>query len=427
MTFSARRPNPWRRAFPFRVGDDMARAAPGTGKRPEGGIPRGLSRSGPVLFSYGFRPFFLGGGLWAVLAMLLWIAALAGHAAPGGGYGAAHWHMHEMLFGFSSAVLAGFLMTAIPNWTGRMPLSGRPLMVLAALWLAGRLAFTFPPGGSVSAGVLVDALFLPVMAAVFAVEIVAGRKWRDLKVVGMVAVLALANIGFHLSVLRGGDPAMAARAAVSAYVLLIVIIGGRITPSFTRNWLARRGPGPLPAPYGRFDTLVACASATALAGWVAAPEALVVALAALVAAGLNLARLARWRGWRTAREPLVLSLHGGYLMLSLGFAAVGLAGLGVVGMAAALHVFGIGAIGGEMLAVMTRATRGHTGRALTASAATSAGYLAIHAAALLRLLAEFGDYDLMIRLAGAAWILAFGLFCIEHGPMLLKSRKDLPA
>ncbi|WP_323718611.1 NnrS family protein [Paracoccus aminovorans] len=396
-------------------------------KRPEGGIPRGLSRTGPVLFSYGFRPFFLGGALWAVLAMLMWVAALAGHGAPGGAYGASHWHMHEMLFGFASAVLAGFLMTAIPNWTGRMPLSGRPLMALAGLWLAGRLALTFAPAGALLAAVAIDALFLPVMAAVFTVEIVAGRKWRDLKVVGMVSALALANIVFHLSVLRDGDPAMAARLAVSAYVLLIVIIGGRITPSFTRNWLARRGPGPLPAPYGRFDSATACLSAAALAGWILAPEARAVALAALAAAVLNLVRLARWRGWRTAAEPLVLALHGGYLMLVLGFSAIGLAGFGLLTTGAALHVLAIGAIGGEMLAVMTRATRGHTGRDLTASRLTTLSYVAIWAAALLRPLAEFGDYDLLIRLAGAAWVLAFGLFCLEYAPMLLCQRKELRA
>ncbi len=394
-------------------------------RRPEGGIPRGLARTGPVLFSYGFRPFFLGGAVWAVLSMALWIAALAGHGAPGGAYGASHWHMHEMLFGFSSAVLAGFLMTAIPNWTGRMPLSGLPLMALSALWLAGRLAITFPAGGGVWPGVLVESLFLPVMAVVFGVEIVAGRKWRDLKVVGAVTVLALANIGFHLSVLRGGDPSMAARAALSAYVLLIIIIGGRITPSFTRNWLARRESAVLPVPYNRFDTAVACISGVTLAAWVAAPETWPVALLALVSAGLNLARLIRWRGWLTVAEPLVLSLHGGYLMLVLGFAGVALAASGALSTAAALHVFGVGAVGGEMLAVMTRATRGHTGRDLTASHLTSLSYLAIIAAALLRPMAEFGDYDLLIHLSGAAWMLAFGLFCVEHGPMLLKDRKDL--
>lgn len=392
-----------------------------------GGIPRGLSRTGPVLFSYGFRPFFLGGAVWAVLAMALWVMAVSGHALPGGDYGAANWHMHEMLFGFASAVLSGFLMTAVPNWTGRMPLSGRPLMALVALWLIGRLALTWPPGGAVWLGVLADALFLPVMAAVFAVEIIAGRKWRDLKVVAAVTVLALANLGFHLAVLRGGDPTMAARAAISAYVMLIVIIGGRITPSFTRNWLARRGPGPLPVPYNRFDTLVACVSGVTLALWIVAPDSLPVAVLGPVAAVLNLARMLRWRGWRIWAEPLVLALHGGYAMLALGFAAVGLSGLGLLSTAGALHVFAVGAIGGEMLAVMGRATRGHTGRALTASALTTASYGAIWAAALLRPAAELGDYDRLIHLAGGLWMLAFGLYVLEYAPMLIRARKDLRA
>ncbi|HHY01686.1 MAG TPA: short-chain dehydrogenase, partial [Paracoccus sp.] len=217
-------------------------------RRP-GGIPRGLDHDGPALFSYGFRPFFLGGAIWAVLSMALWVAALSGLAAPGGAYGAADWHMHEMLFGFAPAVLCGFLMTAVPNWTGRMPVSGRPLMALAALWLAGRLILTFPPTQApLWPAVLLESLFLPLMAALFWREIAAGRKWRDLKLVGLVAVIAAANLWFHAAVLAGADPRVAARAAVAGYVVLILIMGGRLVPSFTRNWLARHRPGPVPAP-----------------------------------------------------------------------------------------------------------------------------------------------------------------------------------
>lgn len=392
--------------------------------RPAGGIPRGLSRSGPVLFSYGFRPFFLGGGIWAVLAMALWVAALSGVGAPGGAYGAPFWHMHEMLFGFSSAVLSGFLMTAVPNWTGRMPLSGRPLMGLAGLWLAGRVLFTWPVLG-LAVGVAVEALFLPVMAVVFLTEIVAGRKWRDLKVVGAVAVLALANLWFHTSVLWGGDPHMAARAAVAAYVVLIVIIGGRITPSFTRNWLNRLGKAPLPVAYNGYDTLTACITGGGLALWVVWPESPVTGLGGLIAAGLNAVRLWRWRGWKTLAEPLVFALHGAYLLVVLGLAAIGLAGFGVLSTAAALHLLAVGGMGGEMLAVMTRATRGHTGRALTASWMTVLSYLALVAAALLRPAAEFGDYGVLVAAAGGAWMLAFGLFTLEHAPWLIGKRRDL--
>ncbi|MFT3691120.1 NnrS family protein [Paenirhodobacter sp.] len=388
--------------------------------RPAGGIPRGLARTGPVLFSYGFRPFFLGGGIWAVMAMALWVAFLSGFGTPGGAYGALPWHMHEMLFGFGSAVLSGFLMTAVPNWTGRMPLSGPPLLALAGLWLAGRVAFTWPVMG-LWPGVVLEALFLPVMAVVFLTEIVAGRKWRDLKVVGAVAVLAAANLGFHAAVLWQGDPRLAARLAVAAYIVLILIIGGRITPSFTRNWLNRQGKTPLPVPFGRYDAVTVGVSAGVLALWVLWPESRVTGVGALLAGGMNLVRLARWRGWQTWAEPLVLALHGGYLMLCLGFLAVGL-GLSEAG---ALHVFAVGAIGGEMLAVMTRATRGHTGRALAASGLTVLSYLALVAAALLRPAAEIGAYGPLVAASGAAWMLAFGLFLWEHAPWLLTKRRDL--
>lgn len=398
----------------------MAKPPP---RRP-GGIPRGLDHDGPALFSYGFRPFFLGGAIWAVLSMALWVAALSGLAAPGGAYGAADWHMHEMLFGFAPAVLCGFLMTAVPNWTGRMPVSGRPLMALAALWLAGRLILTFPPTQApLWPAVLLESLFLPLMAALFWREIAAGRKWRDLKLVGLVAVIAAANLWFHAAVLAGADPRVAARAAVAGYVVLILIMGGRLVPSFTRNWLARHRPGPVPAPLDSFDRASVALSVAALALWVAAPETRATAGACALAAALNMLRLARWRGWRAWREPMVWGLHLGWLMVPLGFAAVALAALGELTPAAALHVFAAGAIGGEMLAVMTRATRSHTGRATEATWPTTLAFLAIAASALLRVGAEFAAWNTLIAAAGTAWIAGFALYLTEHARMLLAARK----
>ena len=392
-------------------------------RRP-GGIPRGLDHDGPALFSYGFRPFFLGGAIWAVLSMALWVAALSGLAAPGGAYGAADWHMHEMLFGFAPAVLCGFLMTAVPNWTGRMPVSGRPLMALAALWLAGRLILTFPPTQApLWPAVLLESLFLPLMAALFWREIAAGRKWRDLKLVGLVAVIAAANLWFHAAVLAGADPRVAARAAVAGYVVLILIMGGRLVPSFTRNWLARHRPGPVPAPLDGFDRASVARSVAALALWVAAPETRATAGACALAAALNMLRLARWRGWRAWREPMVWGLHLGWLMVPLGFAAVALAALGELTPAAALHVFAAGAIGGEMLAVMTRATRSHTGRATEATWPTTLAFLAIAASAALRVGAEFAAWNTLIAAAGTAWIAGFALYLTEHARMLLAARK----
>lgn len=393
-------------------------------RRP-GGIPRGLDHNGPALFSYGFRPFFLGGAVWAALSMALWIAALSGLGTPGGAYGAANWHMHEMLFGFAPAVLCGFLMTAVPNWTGRMPVSGRPLMALAALWLGGRLILSFPPHAApLWPAVLLESLFLPLMAALFGREIVAGRKWRDLKLVGLVAVIAAANLWFHAAVLAGGDPRPAARAAVAGYVVLILIMGGRLVPSFTRNWLARHRPGgPVPAPLDGFDRVSVALSVAALALWVTVPGTSATAAAAALAAAVNMLRLARWRGWRAWPEPMVWGLHLGWLMVPLGFAAVALAAPGALTQAAALHVFAAGAIGGEMLAVMTRATRSHTGRATEATWPATLAFVAIAASAALRVAAEFAIWNTLIAAAGAAWIAGFALYVTEHARMLLAARK----
>lgn len=390
-------------------------------RRP-GGIPRGVADTRPVLFSYGLRPFFLGAGLWAVAAMALWIAALAGAAEPGGAYGAANWHMHEMLFGFASAALAGYLMTSVPNWTGRMPVSGPPLMALAALWLAGRLMLTVPLD-ALWLAVAVEAAFLPVMAAVFLREIAAGRKWRDLKIVGLVAAIALANIGFHATVLAGGDPRRAARAAVAAFVLLILIVGGRITPSFTRNWLARSGRAARPAAASGFDSLAVRVSSAALVLWVFRPDGGLMAVIGIAAAALNLARLFRWKGWHVA-EPMVLALHGGYLMVALGFATIAAAAMGWMSHAAALHVFAIGAIGGEMLAVMTRASRSHAGAATEADAVATASFVAIMIAAAARTAAEVVAHDALLTVAGLSWIAAFGLFTLGHAHLLAATRRN---
>jgi len=386
-------------------------------------VPRGLKQDGPAILSYGFRPFFLGAAIWALLAMALWIAALATGLPLGGDYGAALWHAHEMVFGFAPAVLAGFLLTAIPNWTGSLPVSGAPLAGLVALWLAGRLAMAAAGVIGMEPAALVDAVFLPGLLAIAAREIVVGKKWNDLKVLGGVTAVMLGNLGFHATLLWGGDPVLALRAAVAGYVLLVLIIGGRIIPSFTRNWLNQRGESRFPTPYNRFDMGVIGASAATLLLWVVAPETRLTAFAALIAAGLNAARLARWRGLATWPEALLFVLHAAYALVPLGFLALAAAQAGLVTPASALHVFTVGVIGCTMLAVMTRATRGHTGRALSASTLTKAAYLSLFAAALARPLADLTGGLGLMEAAGALWIAAFGLFLAEHAPMLILARR----
>lgn len=391
-------------------------------------VPRGLAHTGPVLLSYGFRPFFLAAGIWAVLAMALWILALIADFPIGGLYGGPAWHAHEMLFGYSTAALAGFLLTAIPNWTGRLPVSGPPLALLFAVWLAGRLALIAPALLDITLAVTIDALFLPLLLVICAREIIAGRKWRDLKILAAVAALSAANAGYHFLVLKAEDPGLANRLATAAFIMLIGIIGGRIIPSFTRNWLAKREAKTLPTPYNHFDTLSLGAACLALASWVLAPAHLVTSSTALVAGTLNAIRLARWQGWQTTAERLVLVLHFAYAFVPLGFFVIALVPLGLFDPISALHVFTVGGIGLMTLAVMSRATRGHTGTALSASPLTSLSYLCLFLGAILRPTATLlpDQYMTLVAISGCCWMLAFGLYVLEYAPILLTKRKPRP-
>jgi uncharacterized protein involved in response to NO len=385
------------------------------------GVPRGLKKDGPALLSYGFRPFFLLAGLWALVAMCLWMGSFIWGWTPGGDYGALNWHAHEMLFGYAGAVVAGFMLTAIPNWTGRLPVAGRPLLALVVLWLCGRVAMVAPEAIGLWPAAIVDALFFPVLGLVAAREIGAGHNWRNLHVVLGLLALSVANVWFHVSALGGTDTGFAYRLAILVWIMLIALIGGRLAVSFTRNFLARQKSPLLPAPFGRFDRLVLVVTLLALSLWVVSPDWAVTGGTALVAAAFNFLRLRRWQGMRARREPLVLVLHLAYGFIPLGLAAIGLSGFGMIGMISALHLLTVGAIANMTLAVMTRATRGHTGRPLGASWTTTLAYSCLMLAALVRPVVDMAP-DLYLPILGASglfWILAYALFILEHGPMLI--------
>jgi uncharacterized protein involved in response to NO len=381
------------------------------------------------LFSYGFRPFFLGAALWAILALGLWVGSLAGFWQLAPGYSALAWHAHEMLFGYGSAVVAGFLLTAVPNWTGRLPVGGSRLMLLFLLWCLARLAFLAVSTLGVMPVVLIDSLFLPCVLVAMLREIVVGRNWRNLAPLAVVTLLAAANITFHAEVLIAGVPSVGFRAGVAALVAMIVLIGGRITPSFTHNWLFRAGSPVLPAQFGIVDKLALVVSGAALLLWIAAPAEVLTALLFLAAAMTLSARLWRWQGLRAWREPLLLVLHLGYAFVPLGFL------LGAISIlyprsltgTGALHAWTVGAIGLMTLGVMTRATRGHTGRVLTASGMTVAIYGSMLAAAVLRIAAGLFAlaYMSLLELSALAWILAFSLFLVEYAPMLIGPRVNV--
>lgn len=389
-------------------------------------IPRLRQYNGPALLSYGFRPFFLFGSIFGGSAILFWVIVLEGWADLGTAFSPVDWHIHEMLYGFLPAVVTGFLLTAVPNWTGRLPVQGTGLGLLAALWLAGRGAIAMSGWtGPLLAGA-VDLSFLAAVMGVIAIEIVSGRNWRNLKVLLPLALLFAGNAAFHAEVYLTGTSDMSRRIGMAAAILLIMIIGGRIIPSFTRNWLVRENPGRLPAAFGTADKLVLAVSVAALGGWIALPGSTASGVL-LVAAGMaNFFRQARWTGERTAREPLVLVLHLAYLFIPLGFVLCGAAALapGLVGPAAGMHAFGAGAVGAMVLAVMMRATLGHTGQALAMSPASRLVFALLVAGVGLRILAALGlaGFGWAIAASGLFWSLAFLGFAAIYGKVLLSRR-----
>jgi uncharacterized protein involved in response to NO len=390
-------------------------------------IPRYRSHAGPVILSAGFRPFFLGASIWAAVAIPLWLGAYAEGLVLPTKLAPPIWHAHEMVFGYAAATVAGFLLTAIPNWTGRMPLQGGALATLVLLWVIGRLGVLLSAEIGAPAATVADLCFPAVFLAVVAREILAGKNWRNLPMLGALSLLLLGNLLVHLDTLDLAETAeLGNRIGLVTLLMLISLVGGRIVPSFTRNWLTKARPEAAPpAPAGRFDLAALVVTGLASLIWTIAPDAAPTPWAAL-AAGIALAlRRSRWRGHHTLPEPLLVILHIGYGWLALGLLLLGLNGLtDMFPATTALHALTVGAVGTMTLAVMTRASLGHTGRPLSAGPVTKAVYVLITVAALLRILSPLAgsQIDLALWLAGAAWSCAFGLFAVFYGLVLMRPR-----
>lgn len=380
---------------------------------------------GPLVLSFGFRPFFLFAGIWATLGMALWVLMLTGHAALPVALSPFDWHAHEFVFGYTSAVIAGFVLTAVPNWTGRLPVIGWPLAALSALWIVGRLAILVSAWMPWWLVMVADLALLVVFAGVIAREVVAGRNWRNLPVAGLVGLLALANAAFHIEAAMGHRAAegYGLRFALGVIIMLISLIGGRIIPSFTRNWLAQRKITELPVPFSRPDAAILVLNGVALILFVLAPNTVVTGALLVIAGFAHLWRQSRWQPLATGPEPLLWVLHLAYLLLSLGFIAAGAGAIGLLPQAAALHVWMAGTIGLMTLAVMGRAALGHTGRPLHAGGWLTACYLALTASVVVRLAAGFVPGTMgLLHLAAVLWIGAFGGFSILFWPVLTGPR-----
>ena len=383
--------------------------------------------TGPAILSFGFRPFFLGGAIWAALAMILWVLMLSGQSVLPILFDPVSWHAHEFLFGYLGAIIAGFLLTAVPNWTGRLPVIGWRLGALALVWLSGRgvIMFSSSLPREVIAGI--DLAFPILLGIVILREIVAGRNWRNLLVLILLVVFALANALFHLDAALGRNPAqgIGLRLGLATAMMMIAVIGGRVVPSFTRNWLASHGDGARPTPpMQRFDKGVLLLTALVLALWAIRPDGTATGLLLLVMGLAHLVRLARWQGWRTGAEPLVWVLHVGYAFLPLGALAIGGAALwpDALAPAAAQHLWMAGAIGLMTLAVATRATLGHSGQKLHAGPGTVALYALVTISVAARLAGGLWPHLPLLEVAAICWIASFGGFAVLYGPLLLQPK-----
>jgi len=380
-----------------------------------------------VFLSYGFRPFFLLGPTFASLAMINWLLLRGGGGLQPVSISARDWHIHEMLFGYPFAMIAGFLLTSVPNWTKRPPVAGPWLLILVVTWLAGRVSMLLPISVSYVWVVLIDGLFLPLFATGIGFEIGAARKWRNIKVVIPIALLAGVNIWFQLALLWGGDTAAAIRFEFAALLVLIMLIGGRIIPAFTRNWLKSTGAKATPAMFNKFDALTVVSTGLALFWWGLFSQGVMLGGVFVSVAILQAVRLGRWAGLRSIYNILLFVLHIFYCFIPLGFLCLGFGLMldepGLV--TAALHLFGIGAIGGMTLAVGTRVALGHTGRSLVADRKMTLIFSLVVFAAFTRALAAIvGEPAWLLTLAGVLWIIGFGLFSLRVGPWLWTVRQS---
>jgi len=381
------------------------------------------------LLRYGFRPFFLGAGLAAALLIPWWAGSYAFGVPLGTNWPPSLWHGHEMLFGFIGAAVAGFLLTAVPSWTGARGFAGWPLALAAGLWLVGRIAVASSGFWPLVAVAAVDLAFLPALAALVLPPLVRARN-RNTPLLAVLAALWASNASFYWALAHqdAGAALHALIVGIDIVLLLVTVIGGRIVPAFTASALKQRGiPGTVSAS-SPMTALVVGTMIAVIVCDVFAPDGAVSGAIAALAAVLQAARLAQWQSLKTVRQPIVWVLHLAYAWLPVGFALKAIALLGGAAPAAFwLHALTIGAAATMILGVMTRASLGHTGRPLVIDSAIVLAYVLLTAAATVRV---FGlailplSYPEVILLAALLWTAAFVLFVLIYAPMLLAPRAD---
>ncbi|HEU4653168.1 MAG TPA: NnrS family protein [Steroidobacteraceae bacterium] len=382
-----------------------------------------------ALFDYGFRPFFLLAGWYALLTVPVWLYVFAHHAVPFRGLPAMYWHSHEMLYGFVAAAIAGFLLTAVPSWTGARGFGGKPLMIAVSVWAAGRLVMACANDLPIWLVAVVELAFLPTLAALLAPPLLRSRN-RNTRLLAVLAVLWLIDAAFLVALSRG-DATLASRAmtiAIDLILILVTIIGGRIVPAFTGNALRRRGESVNVVSrkwveVAVIGSMIAIAVVDALS-----PTRWLSAALAAFAAIVHAVRLSGWRSFKTRSESILWVLHVGYAWLPIGLALKACwLFAGVPWAAKWLHALTMGVFATMILAVMTRASLGHTGRPLVVSRAITLAYTLLTIGVIARV---FGSalwperYVAMLCVAGTAWVLSFLIYVVAYTPILVGPRAD---
>ena len=375
-----------------------------------------------------FRPFFIVAGIWATLAVPFWILNYFGLLIVADNFDILLWHQHEMLYGFIAAAITGFILTAIPNWTGRLPIKNKPLGFLVFLWIVGRIGFLTITIFDVKVTALMDLPFLIVLVLVILREIVSGKNWRNLPVIILISLFTLGNILVHLQLLDVIESAeLGIRISIFVLSILLALIGGRIVPSFTRNWLSQNQVNRFPSGAGIFDKVCLVSLVVFVIAQIITPYHQLTSLLALLAGLLHGIRLIRWKVWLTLSEPLIWILHVGYMWLSVALVLIGLAGLtDFVPYTSSYHALTIGAFSTMILGVMTRVSLGHTGRTLKATFGTTTIYVFITIASVLRVSESFlnDSRNLILSFSGIFWTLSFALFVFIYFPILTQPRKS---
>lgn len=378
-----------------------------------------------AVLAYGFRPFFLLAGVYAALVIPVWMALLYGFALPQAPLPALAWHAHEMLYGFVAAAVAGFLLTAVPSWTGQRGFAGAPLLALVLVWAAGRVAVTLPLGLAPAVIAAVDLAFIPALALTIIPSLVRSGNRRNFVFVGFLVLLFAANLHFHFT---GAASTEALPLAVNVVLLMVALVGGRVVPAFTASGLKQRGIDVRIRRHTLLDVAALAATGAVLVVDLVSPGGTIAGAVAATAALVLALRLSRWQGHRTLGEPLLWVLHVAYAWLPVGLAlkAAWLLGAPLPG-ASWLHALTAGAFSTMILAVMSRAALGHTGRPLLAPRGMGIAYCLLTGAALARVFGpalEPQAWSLWLSGAGALWTAAFSLFVVVYAPILCRPRAD---